>query len=68
MFCVISGDFFGSEDCGFSLYPVFADGEGEAVHTTGKVSARRSFPAAVTNTFQHVFYLLQPPEETPQST
>ncbi len=32
---IISGDFFGSEDCGFYLYPVFADGEGEPMHATG---------------------------------
>lgn len=32
---MISDDFFGSEECGFYLYPVFADGEGEPVYTTG---------------------------------
>lgn len=29
------GDFFGMEDCGFYLYPVFADGEGEPAYATG---------------------------------
>ncbi|KAM9357750.1 LOW QUALITY PROTEIN: leptin receptor [Symphorus nematophorus] len=38
----LRGDFFGSEDTGFDLYPVFADGEGEPVHTT----ATRGDPAA----------------------
>lgn len=38
----LRGDFFGSEDCGFFLYPVFADGEGEPVYTT----ASRGDPAA----------------------
>lgn len=32
---MISGDFFGSEECSFFLFPVFADGEGEPVYTTG---------------------------------
>ncbi|XP_076026277.1 leptin receptor [Genypterus blacodes] len=38
----LRGDFFGSEDYGFSVFPVFADGEGEPVHTT----ATRGDPAA----------------------
>nr|XP_046247693.1 leptin receptor isoform X2 [Scatophagus argus] len=38
----LRGDFFGSEDCGFYLYPVFADGEGEPAYTT----ATRGDPAA----------------------
>ncbi|XP_051232121.1 leptin receptor isoform X3 [Dicentrarchus labrax] len=38
----LRGDFFGSEECGFSLYPVFADGEGEPIYTT----ATRGDPAA----------------------
>jgi len=33
--CLISGDFFGSEQSGFSLYPVFADGEAEPMYATG---------------------------------
>lgn len=32
---MISGDFFGSEEYGFYLYPVFAEGEGETVYTIG---------------------------------
>lgn len=32
----MSGDFFGSEDCGFFLYPVFADGEGLPEYATGR--------------------------------
>ncbi|XP_034563377.1 leptin receptor isoform X2 [Notolabrus celidotus] len=39
----LRGDFFGSEECGFYLYPVFADGEGESVYTT---AATRGDPAA----------------------
>lgn len=31
----MSGDFFGSEEFGFYLHPVFADGEGEAVYAIG---------------------------------
>uniref|UniRef100_UPI0037E7B6C8 leptin receptor n=1 Tax=Semicossyphus pulcher TaxID=241346 RepID=UPI0037E7B6C8 len=38
----LRGDFFGSEECGFYLYPVFADGEAEPVYTT----ATRGDPAA----------------------
>ncbi|KAE8293952.1 Leptin receptor [Larimichthys crocea] len=38
----LTDDFFGSEECGFYLYPVFADGEGEPVYTT----ATRGDPAA----------------------
>ncbi|XP_068175396.1 leptin receptor isoform X2 [Antennarius striatus] len=38
----LRGDFFGSEDCGFYLYPVFADGEGEPMFSTGT----RGDPAA----------------------
>lgn len=32
----VSGDFFGSEECGFYLYPVFADGEGDPAYATGR--------------------------------
>ncbi|XP_039985106.1 leptin receptor isoform X2 [Xiphias gladius] len=38
----LRGDFFGSEEYGFYLYPVFADGEGEATYTI----ATRGDPAA----------------------
>ncbi|XP_042370661.1 leptin receptor isoform X2 [Plectropomus leopardus] len=38
----LKGDFFGSEECGFYLYPVFADGEGEPMYAT----ATRGDPAA----------------------
>ncbi|XP_060890548.1 leptin receptor [Labrus mixtus] len=38
----LRGDFFDSEECGFYMYPVFADGEGEPVYTT----ATRGDPAA----------------------
>ncbi|XP_076583053.1 leptin receptor [Chaetodon auriga] len=38
----LRGDFFGSEECGFYLYPVFADGEGEPMYTT----ATKGDPAA----------------------
>uniref|UniRef100_A0A671VRX9 Fibronectin type-III domain-containing protein n=1 Tax=Sparus aurata TaxID=8175 RepID=A0A671VRX9_SPAAU len=38
----LRGDFFGSEESGFYLYPVFADGEGEPVYAT----ATRGDPAA----------------------
>lgn len=38
----LRGDFSGSEDCGFYLYPIFADGEGEPMHAT----ATRGDPAA----------------------
>ncbi|XP_049443419.1 leptin receptor isoform X1 [Epinephelus fuscoguttatus] len=38
----LKGDFFGSEECGFYLYPVFADGEGEPVYAI----ASRGDPAA----------------------
>ncbi|KAM9848864.1 leptin receptor [Aulostomus maculatus] len=38
----IRGDFFGSEQYGFYLYPVFAEGEGEPVYAT----ATRGDPAA----------------------
>ncbi|XP_070764514.1 leptin receptor [Enoplosus armatus] len=38
----LRGDFFGSEECGFYLYPVFADGEGEPVYA----KATRGDPAA----------------------
>ncbi|XP_044056055.1 leptin receptor isoform X2 [Siniperca chuatsi] len=40
----LRGDFFGSEECGFYLYPVFADGEGEPVYAL--VTATRGDPAA----------------------
>uniref|UniRef100_A0A671VP30 Fibronectin type-III domain-containing protein n=1 Tax=Sparus aurata TaxID=8175 RepID=A0A671VP30_SPAAU len=35
----LRGDFFGSEESGFYLYPVFADGEGEPVYATGDPAA-----------------------------
>ncbi|XP_070687901.1 leptin receptor isoform X2 [Pempheris klunzingeri] len=38
----LRGDFFGSEECGFYLYPVFADGDGEPVYAI----ATREDPAA----------------------
>ncbi|XP_056132005.1 leptin receptor isoform X2 [Lampris incognitus] len=38
----LKGNFFGSEEYGFTLYPVFADAEGEPVHTI----ATRGDPAA----------------------
>ncbi|XP_069377751.1 leptin receptor isoform X2 [Paralichthys olivaceus] len=38
----LRGDFFGSEEYGFHLYPVFADGEGEPMYTI----ATRGDPAA----------------------
>lgn len=38
----LRGDLFSSEECGFYLYPVFADGEGEPVYAT----ATRGDPAA----------------------
>ncbi|XP_045905624.1 leptin receptor isoform X2 [Micropterus dolomieu] len=38
----LRGDFFGSEECGFYLYPVFADGEGEPIYAR----ATRGDPAA----------------------
>ncbi|XP_056235000.1 leptin receptor isoform X1 [Seriola aureovittata] len=38
----LRGDFFGSEEYGFYLYPVFADGEGEPMHAM----AARGYPAA----------------------
>ncbi|XP_034438998.1 leptin receptor isoform X1 [Hippoglossus hippoglossus] len=38
----LRGDFFGSEEYGFYLYPVFADGEGEPIYTI----ATRGDPAA----------------------
>ncbi|XP_068600027.1 leptin receptor [Brachionichthys hirsutus] len=38
----LRGDFFGSEECGFYLYPVFADGEGEPMYAP----ATRGDPAA----------------------
>ncbi|XP_071342277.1 leptin receptor isoform X2 [Trachinotus anak] len=38
----LRGDFFGSEEFGFYLYPVFADGEGEPMYTI----ATRGDPAA----------------------
>ncbi|KAI3368569.1 hypothetical protein L3Q82_025575, partial [Scortum barcoo] len=44
----LTGDFYGSEDCDFCLYPVFSDGEGEPVYATGmqQFSATRGDPAA----------------------
>lgn len=44
---VISGDFVGSEESGFYLYPVFADGEGEPVFTIGMPDMSDSFLAVV---------------------
>ncbi|XP_033937667.1 leptin receptor isoform X2 [Pseudochaenichthys georgianus] len=40
----LRGNFLGSEDSGFQLYPVFADGEGEPMYA--KVAATREDPAA----------------------
>ena len=39
------GDFFAAEKYGFTLYPVFADGEGELAYSTGKLSSIASILA-----------------------
>lgn len=40
--CILSGDFFDSEEFGFYLHPVFADGEGEAVYAIGMLTTHVS--------------------------
>lgn len=69
---IISGDFLGSDELGFYLYPVFADGEGEPMYTTGVHQHLPVFLAAVSVTYltrlKFFFSLLQPPEETLQCT
>lgn len=46
------GEFFGSEEYGFYLYPVFAEGEGEPVYALGMLTVHR-FIAAVPYTTPH---------------
>lgn len=68
----MSGDFSDSEEFGFHLYPVFADGEGEAAYAIGsniliKMFGRMPHAHCIDIVgAMCVFYLLQPPEETLQ--
>lgn len=55
-----AGDFLGSEDSGFQLYPVFADGEGEPMYAKGRLSISGCFIQNSRMTgFQHFHGLIK---------
>ncbi|XP_055020740.1 leptin receptor [Boleophthalmus pectinirostris] len=54
----IRGDFFGSEEYDFYLYPVFADGEGQPVHTRAVRREPRAFMLLLIISFLSVVLLV----------
>ena len=56
----LTGDFFGSEEYGFYLYPVFADGEGEPIYTIGETNIHMFFCSITFIPFS-TFNLSSPP-------